>query len=117
MSFTKSKNDACFSKQQQSSNKSVFDYVVDNSKFVNQNECFDNTSGFIAYIPTGVSVKNVDIENDLKGMTRPYTRCIDCQYQSTNVNLPQLTSSNKQYNKKECEAKLQILPNGYIVKK
>jgi hypothetical protein len=120
MSFTKSKNDACFSKQQQSSNKSIFDYVVDNSKFVNQNECNNYSPPFLTYIPTGVSVKNVDIENDLKGITRPYTRCAECQYSGLNASddatIKQQPINVHPNNKKECTPKYNVLPNGYIQK-
>lgn len=122
MSFTKTKYDSCFSNQQQSSNKSIFDYVVDDSKFINTNECNNYTAPFLTYIPTGVSVKNVDIENDLKGMTRPYTRCTDCQYSgdvvdATNDVLFKTKPMNVHpNNKKECASKYNILPNGYIPK-
>jgi hypothetical protein len=118
MSFTKSKNDACFFQQQQSSNKSIFDYVVDDSKFVNSNKCNNYTPPFLTYIPTGVQAKNVDIENDLKGITRPYTRCTEKQYcgnvmdASNDVNI----KYQPLYNKKECTPQYNILPNGYIQK-
>ncbi len=113
MSFTKTKYDSCFLNQQQSSNKSIFDYVVDNSKFINQNECNNYTPPFLTYIPTGVSSKNVDVENDLKGMTRPYTRCTDCQYAGNNIKsgVPLNVHPN---NKQECKHKFNIIPNGYI---
>lgn len=111
MSFTNTKSDGCFLHQQASSNKSIFNYVVDPNKFKNDNECNNFTAPFLTYIPTGVVARNVDIENDLKGMTRPYTRCTAAQYSPATT--PQ---SNDVYpqNKKECTVKQNILPNGYI---
>lgn len=123
MSFTKTKYDSCFATQQQSSNKSIFDYVVDNSKYINNNECNNFTPPFLTYIPTGVSSKNVDIENDLKGMSRPYTRCASCQYTGQVVDANNAADVVKKQkinvhpnNKKECGTKHQILPNGYVQK-
>jgi hypothetical protein len=119
MSFTKTKYDSCFSNQQQSSNKSIFNYVVDDSKFINVNECNNYTPPFLTYIPTGVSSKNMDIEHDLKGMTRPYTRCASCQYSGEIVNATNDATINQNQlnihpnNKKECMLTHNILPNGY----
>jgi hypothetical protein len=109
MSFTKSKYDNCFIEQQKGSNKSIFDYVVDNSKYKNKSECNDFTPPFIAYIPTGVF--NVDIENDLKGMNQPYTRCSSCKF------TPELDKQNSTLNvtnKRECAHT--ILPKGYLLR-
>lgn len=124
MSFTKTKYDSCFLNQQQSSNKSIFDYVVDNSKFINQNECNNYTPPFLTYIPTGISSKNVDVENDLKGMTRPYTRCTDCQYAGQVVDSQSFGNASNNIkpgvplnvhpnNKQECKHNFNIVPNGY----
>ena len=120
MSFTKNKYDSCFLKQYTESNKSIFNYVVDNSKFINKNECNNYTAPFLTYIPTGTPVLNVDIENELKGMARPMTKCTNCKYHPDDPNLAQVTNLNykmfNQYphNKKECKPQYNILPNGYI---
>lgn len=116
MSFTKTKNDSCFFNQQQSSNKSIFDYVVDDSKYINNNECNNYTAPFLTYIPTGVSTKNVDIENELKGMTRPYTRCTNCQYSGQVSDTKEQPMNVHPNNKKECTINYNILPKGYIQK-
>lgn len=114
MSFTKTKYDNCVNEQQQQSNKSIFDYVLDNSMYINKNECNNYTAPFLTYIPTGVSSKNIEIENDLKGISRVFTKCIKCKYQPDD-----LSQSNKKLdlypnNKQECEHQYNILPNGYL---
>lgn len=48
--------------------KSIFNYVLDNSMYINKNECNDYTPPFISYMPGGVP--NIDAENELKGMNR-----------------------------------------------
>jgi hypothetical protein len=42
--------------------KSISDYVLDNSMYINKNECNDYTPPFITYIPGGVP--NIDAENE-----------------------------------------------------
>lgn len=120
MSFTKNKYDACFMKQYQESNKSIFDYVVDQSRFINKNECNNYTAPFLTYIPSGVPKMNIDIENDLKGMTKPTTKCTDCKYQPEDPNLIQAEGFEYKmkdiypHNKQQCPNEYNILPNGYI---
>ncbi len=114
MSFTKSKYDGCFLEQQKNSNKSIFDYVTDNTKFVNQNECNNYQAPFLTYIPTGISHKSVDIENELKGMTRAYTRCTECKYTPTALDAKPQPLDVPPHNKKECPVQFNILPNGYV---
>jgi hypothetical protein len=122
MSFTKTKYDSCFLEQQQQGNKSIFDYVVDQAMYVNQNECNNYTAPFLTYIPTGINAKSVVIENELKGINRPYTKCTSCKYQPDNQNLPQVNLSKQSVfnhmpnNKRECDSKYNILPQGYIPK-
>jgi hypothetical protein len=123
MSFTKNKYDACFMKQYHESNRSIFDYVVDKSRFVNKNECNNYTAPFLTYIPSGVPNMNVDIENELKGMTKPVTKCSECKYQPHDDTLVQSYSFDKSMidiypnNKKECSYDFDILPNGYLQRK
>lgn len=115
MSFTKTKYDNCVREQQQQSNKSIFDYVLDSSMYVNKNECNNYTAPFLTYIPSGVSSKNIEIENDLKGISRIFTKCSKCKY------IPDDLSGSKKLdihpnNKKECEHIFNILPKGYLPK-
>lgn len=123
MSFTKNKYDACFMKQYDQSNKSIFDYVIDKSRFVNKNECNNYTAPFLTYIPSGIPKMNVDIENELKGMTKPVTKCTECKYQPEDVSLTQSYGFDKGMidvypnNKKECSHNFNILPNGYLQRK
>lgn len=124
MSFTKNKYDDCFMKQYQQSNKSIFDYVVDNARFVNKNECNNYTAPFLTYIPSGVPKMNVDIENELKGMTKPVTKCTSCKYTPEDDSLVQTYGFDQKpvadvypHNKKECAHDFNIIPNGYLQRK
>jgi len=86
--------------------KSIFDYVVDSSMYVNQNECNDYTPPFVSYMPGGVP--NIDAENQLRGMNSK-------EYKISNPRLAQGIQQKKEsWSKKECETK--ILPNGYFTK-
>lgn len=101
--FTKTKYDTCFSEQQVSSNKSMFDYVVDNAKYVNVNECNNYSPPFLTYVPSGVAVQNIDIENDLMGINKPYTRCNSCKYTNTKLDEVNKPLDVYPHNKKECK--------------
>ena len=108
MSQTHFKTDSCFLNQTNQSNKSIIDYTINNSPFINANECVDYSPvSFINYIPKGVPQINIDIENELRGSMRLNTKCQDCKYspQDKKMNLPP--------NKKECTSEFKILPNGY----
>ena len=62
----------------QQSMKSV-DYLLDQTKFIHNNQCrveFGIVGGNDVS-QTGSSI--VDIENDLKGITRTANNCIDCK--------------------------------------
>ena len=108
MSFTKNKYDSCFMQQTDTSNKSIFDYVVNSSPHISAQECADYTPPFLAYIPTGVKAMNIDLENDLKGITRPNSKCNDCKYN------PSKFASKNPVIKHECDASMKILPNAYL---
>lgn len=110
MSMTNNKSDQCFLTQHEQNNKSIFQYMVDNSMFVNKNKCNDFTPPFMAYRPFGVSAKNSDIENDLKGIIRPLTKCENCKYQPGN------TVGNATIQDQECKKEFRIIPNGYLMK-
>ena len=119
MSQTNFKSDNCYSKQRSASNKSIFDYMTDNSIFVNREACDDFTPPFLAYIPTGTSSMNIDIENDLRGVNRMNTKCTECKYHpnteppaSNDSNFP-LKEDVLKY-KEECKPEQKILPNGYF---
>jgi len=123
MSFTKSKYESCFLKQHEQGNKSIFNYVVDSSMYINKNECNNYTAPFLTYIPSGLNEKSVVIENELKGMTRPYTKCVSCKYQPDEPGLAQMDMSKQKVfdhmpnNKRECPQDYNILPNGYFFRK
>jgi hypothetical protein len=117
------KNDECYINQQSQSNKSIFNYIIDSNMFINKNQCFDINPPFLAYIPGGSPVQNVDIESNLKGVVRHNTRCASCKYQPTNLNLTADGNSNKEqlniypHNKQLCSSDYQILPHGYNSRK
>ena len=81
--------------------KSIFDYVLDNSMYINKNECNDYTPPFISYIPGGVP--NIDATNELKGLNSK-------MYRNPNPSLAQGTLNQsvqkESWSKKECENKL-----------
>jgi len=112
MSFTKSKYDSCFLNQQEQSNRSITSYVLDVSMYRNKNECNNYTAPFLTYVPTGVQVRDINIDSDLKGMTRPYTKCTDCKYKPEQY-FDDRSPQNPNI-KNECAKEYNILPNGYI---
>lgn len=119
MSFTKSKNDTCSLEQQKTSNRSIFDYIVDQSMYVNSNSCFNSTPPFLAYIPKGTATQNIDVENDLRGIMRPYTSCTECKFKPLDANLASNGLSTQQvnlhpHNLQECKPQQNILPSGYL---
>lgn len=123
MSFTKTKYDNCFLSQQEQSNKSIFNYVVDQSMFVNNAECNNYTAPFLTYIPSGIPLTGniVDIENDLKGMNRPYSKCATCKF-NPDPNTPVIQGQTQKMdvypnNKRECPPQYNILPGGYYNQK
>lgn len=94
MALSDLKSDKCYEQQQLQTNKSIFDYITDDSMFVNTQECSNYTPPFLAYVPKGIVSKNVDAESDLRGITRPSSTCADKKYQApaslpANVNVPQ----------------------------
>lgn len=99
MAFTKTKYDKCFMTEQNGTNKSIFEYVVDSNKYIHNDECDDYTPPFITYAPgVGVSAKSIEIENELKGINRPYTKCSECKYTNDDIDKVHINPSNK----KEC---------------
>jgi hypothetical protein len=117
------KNDECYINQQSQSNKSIFNYIIDSNMFIHKNQCFDINPPFLAYVPGGTPVQNIDIESNLKGVVRNNSRCASCKYQPTNLNLTTDGSSNKEilnispHNKQLCSSEYQILPRGYNSRK
>lgn len=125
MAQTNFRNDTCFQNQQNAGNKTIFDYVIDTSAYINKNECFDSTPTFLSYIPVGTPQINVDLENELRGSNRANTRCSDCKFRPldeilTSNDLQSFTTQNKlnRYpnNVQSCSKPFQILPNGYFNK-
>lgn len=60
--------------------RSIFGYMTDSSMYINQNECNNYAPPFLTYIPTGVPKLNIDIDTELRGITRHTTKCIGCKH-------------------------------------
>ena len=114
MSLTKLKYDDCFKNQQNKSNKSIFDYMTDNTNFINKNSCMDTTPTFLSYIPLGTPSQNIDIENTLRGSNRIISKCSDCKYSPDLANDGPIKLNLYPNNKSECKSDFKILPNGYF---
>ena len=111
----KTTNDSCYLIQRQQSNGSVFDYYTDVSMYENKNKCNDFTPPFIAYIPSGITNKSVELESDLKGITRSNSRCMYNKYIPTDPDLSERLDSTPLYkNNNYCKNNYKLLPNGYI---
>jgi len=55
--------DACFMKEYAKSNRSIYDYVVDNSRFINKNECNNYTAPFLTYKVTNKNIVKKNSDN------------------------------------------------------
>lgn len=95
-------------KQKIGDQKTIFDYVVDNSMYVNNSQCFNSTPPFISYIPIGVPNKNVDIENELRGSNRQLTKCNENKYIPVDLNTVQKID-DKQTQYTECNDQNKII--------
>jgi hypothetical protein len=87
--------------------KSIFDYVVDVNRYKNNNQCNNFTPPFITNVQF-VQASNVDIESDLKGVTRQLSKCVSNKY------IPPAQLGANPNNLAECEDKYRILPQGYL---
>lgn len=80
--------------------KNIFDYVLDNSMYVNTNKCDDYTPPFLSYVPIGIP--DIEIESKLKGVNKN-------EYLPANPLLAQnnIFSNEKEYvSKNECKEKI-----------
>jgi hypothetical protein len=88
--------------------------------FVNKNDCLDDTPGFINYIPEGIPTQNIDLESDLKNITRDNSRCSSCKWQpqvpeQIKDTLPTNIKGTFPNNKNVCKSSQKVLPVGYII--
>lgn len=109
------KTDDCYINQQNKDNKSIFSYMTDVNMFINKNECFDPTPGFINYNRTQPPQQNIDIENDLRGAIRNNTRCTTNKWTTIDPDLASRVSTNIVYDKNICQPQNRVLPNGYYM--
>ena len=111
--------DSCYEQQKTSTNKSILDYYLNANMFVNNNECLDSTPPFLSYIPVGIPTQNVDLENELRGVTRNNTRCSSCKFNPqdntlASNGLSQTAVDVYPNNKHVCQPQYQVIPQGYI---
>lgn len=104
MASTGTNNDSCYIHARGKRNGSIFDYVTDASRHIRSDECVNFQPPFIAYVPRGIPDKNVDIENNLKGIDRTYSKCTDpnSKWMPTDANLIQGLSKTNVNGLKEC---------------
>lgn len=95
-------------------NFSIFNYYTDNSMYKNPNQCSDFTPPFISYMPTGIDHKDVQLESDLKGITRLNSNCANKKYIPKDINLVGRLDTRVTSKRHECKSQYQILPNQYI---
>ena len=96
-----------------SARKTIFEYVTDNSMYVNKSECFDSTPPFVSYIPIGVPTKNVDIETELRGANRIWSRSKENKYYPESLNTVQSLDNKPIQNLNECKENQKII-NNYV---
>lgn len=113
-SESKFRSEDCNQGQKGYENKSIFGYLTDTNMYINKNTCLDDTPSFMPYISSGIPLHSVDIENDLRGITRPNTRCSSKKWQSSNQELIETLSTVPVFNKELCKSEQKILPNGYF---
>ena len=121
MSHTSFKNDSCFLNQTNKSNKSILDYTLDTTAFININECSDFTPTFLSYIPVGTKHINIDLENELRGSNRANTKCSTCKFNpsedhvhTNDISILYTQKIDTEHIKQECKPEFKILPNGYF---
>lgn len=103
---SKFRSDDCYKGQQNYDNKSIFRYMTDSNMFVNENTCLDTTPPFLSYIPAGIPIQSIDIENDLRGINRPNTRCSSKKWNSPNPDLAATISKDVLFNKNVCKSNI-----------
>lgn len=108
------RSENCSQGQQSNENHSIFKYMTDTNMYINKNHCLDDTPGFTSSITSGIPTQSVDIENDLRGVTRPNTRCSSKKWQSPDQDLIETVSTVPVYNEILCKPEQKILPNGYF---
>ena len=75
MAFTRQLDDTCASKKRTQESTSVLKYILDPSKYYNNNPCFIE-KGIVGGNTVSLYSDNiVDLESDLSGRTRARTKC------------------------------------------
>lgn len=99
--FSNLSYDKCATEKKEQENKSHFQWVVDTVFTEPQNACFNQYSPFSRNPPRAVLSNNVNIENDLRGQTRPLSRCPSVKF-TPKLDTTEIKNEN---NLKECQDK------------
>jgi hypothetical protein len=83
-------------------NKSIFDYYTDEAMHDNKQRCHNYNPKFISHNVLYKEKKDILLENDLKGINRINSRCIDEKYIPLDSNLVMRLDSKPLYNLKKC---------------
>jgi hypothetical protein len=60
--------------------KSILEYVMDSARHVTMKNVSDNFGGYQQPVIFAEINKNIDTENDLIGITRPYSKCANAKF-------------------------------------
>lgn len=107
MSWTRPSSDSCSYQKTLAQSTSSLDYLLDPNKFYNCNQCRVDLGLFGGNNVSMVTDNQVDVESDLFGVTRQYSKCPErkylpsCEGCDKNEGLPCGSLSCKQQEKKE----------------
>lgn len=97
--FTNLSYDKCELEKKEQENKSHFNWTVDPTFAESKSACFNQNSPFSRNPSFAVPSSNVLIESDLRGQTRPLSRCPKLKF------MPDLNENKKLENLNECQDK------------
>lgn len=80
MSFNRLQYDNCTYRQDLRQSVGTLSYVLDSAKYENCNKCRHELGLVGGSNVSHIKGNLVDLENDLRGQTRPMTRCPDYKY-------------------------------------
>jgi len=74
MSLTSTSYDNCAYKKNLQQSTGVLTHIIDENRYVNNNQCRSSIIGIHQNNPVNTNI-NIDVENDLFGLTRRLTKC------------------------------------------
>ena len=97
--FTNLIYDKCALETKENENKNHFQWTIDPNYAISNNTCYHQTSPLLRKPSFTVPSSNISLENDLRGQTRPLTKCPSLKF------IPNLTENKKLENINECQNK------------